>query len=380
MRYEVTKDETMPLATTAEIPELSREQLEAVERLLDFPRAVRTLGGYAGTGKTTVVRHLTEELPRYRVCAYTGKAAHVLRRKGIDASTIHSLIYKPEEETYKDAKGRVRTRIVFRLKRELLGNPRGFIVDEASMVGETIFNDLRSFGLPIIFVGDHGQLEPVGDRDFNLMARPDVTLDTVHRNAGEIAHFAEFIRQGNKPIDWIEQRPDQPEYQVRFLTLSQATQRDKRTLQYGQIICAFNKTRVIINKYLREDALDYPVDRPVVGDRVMCLQNDAGSGVFNGMQGVIDGLFGDEMDFGADGESYRVRYLPEQFNRTKRPDYSKDGRLPFDYCYAITCHKAQGDEFDDVLVLEQKCPAWDHARWAYTAASRARQKLTWVEG
>src|SRR5262249_26544126 len=75
--------------------ELTAEQRAAAAHLLSFPAPVQTLGGYAGAGKTTVVKHLKEELPGFAVCASTGKAAHVLRKKGVPASTIHSLIYKP---------------------------------------------------------------------------------------------------------------------------------------------------------------------------------------------------------------------------------------------------------------------------------------------
>jgi hypothetical protein len=71
--------------------------------------------------------------------------------------------------------------------------------------------------------------------------------------------------------------------------------------------------------------------------------------------------------------------VPEQFHAEKRPE-GRDpmGRLPFDFCYAITCHKAQGDEWNTVLVMEERCKGWEHARWAYTAATRAREKLVWI--
>ena len=52
---------------------------------------------------------------------------------------------------------------------------------------------------------------------------------------------------------------------------------------------------------------------------------------------------------------------------------------PFDYAYAITCHKAQGDQFGNVIVYEQRCDNWDHVRWSYTAASRAVNGLIWVK-
>src|SRR5262249_10163387 len=114
--------ERRPRASSHQVV-LSDEQERAIERLLKLPRRVQTLGGYAGTGKTTVIRTLTERLSDYAVCAFTGKAANVLRRKDVPATTIHSLIYTPREEVYRDKKGRWRTRVVFDLKssRELEG-------------------------------------------------------------------------------------------------------------------------------------------------------------------------------------------------------------------------------------------------------------------
>src|SRR5262249_23627577 len=150
---------------------------------------VQTLGGFAGTGKTTLIRTLSKARPMFACAAYTGKAANVMKKKGLlGASTIHSLIYRP----WKDEEGNT----VWSLggKYELEGC-EGFIIDEASMVSSEIDNDLRSFGLPIIYVGDHGQLEPIGGTKFNPMANPMYKLEEVHRNAGEIAHFAAHIRK-----------------------------------------------------------------------------------------------------------------------------------------------------------------------------------------
>ena len=164
---------------------LTSEQRHVLKEVVRLPKHEVTVGGRAGTGKTTVIRHLVGLLPRFAVCAYTGKAVNVLKSKGVDARTIHSLIYK----AYTDEERKV----YFSLAADL--GCDGIIVDEASMVSRSIYEDLRSFGKPLVFVGDHGQLEPVGD-DFNLMRDPDYRLETIHRNAGEIAHFADYIRQG----------------------------------------------------------------------------------------------------------------------------------------------------------------------------------------
>lgn len=343
--------------------QLTDEQRHVIRELMKFPKRIQTLGGYAGTGKTTVIQHITKALPNFAVCAFTGKAANVLRKKEVTASTIHSLIY----EAYRDEDGDV----YFRLA-EALGC-EGIIVDEASMVSEEIYQDLCSFGKPLIFVGDHGQLEPVASK-FNLMATPDHKLEQIHRNANEIAHFANFIRQGFRPAAWRHQ-PGSGKL-VRFIDRRKAMQ---DILNYDQVICAFNKTRVEINVTAR-NYLNREGNQPVVGDRVMCLRNNHDIGVFNGMQGVVGAKYErNQMRFDADGRQFDVFFDPDVWNQPK-PEfgYEKTDPIPFDYCYGITGHKSQGDEWDRGLVIEQKCDLWEHPRWAYTVASRFRHFVDWV--
>ena len=322
-----------------------------------------TLGGYAGTGKTTLINYLTKFYPNYGVCAYTGKAANVLRKKGISgATTIHSRIYKPFFENG----------VVYF---DLAPDPGcdGFIVDEASMVSEEIYLDLKSFDKPMIFVGDHGQLEPI-DSNFNLMLTPDYKLEEIHRNAGPIAKFAQHVRNGLNPRGFKEEGSD-----VEFVT----TLSDQLLTEVSQVICAYNKTRVSINTQIR-NALGYEGVLNV-GERIMCLKNNRHQGLFNGMQGTVVNLYRGPrgrklMDFEFDGFIYNgVPYEEDQFGQEKyKIKYGGgDSPNPFDYAYCVTAHKAQGDEWDDVLVVEQRCKNWDHRRWAYTAASRAKTKLRW---
>jgi exodeoxyribonuclease-5 len=356
--------------------ELTTEQDAAIRHLLRLSKKEQSLGGYAGTGKSTIVAELIRRLPDFRVCAFTGKAANVLRRKGVDASTIHSLIYVPVEVEWQDEDGNWHREVHWRKRDPADFDGAGFIVDEASMVSRDLYDDLLDFDLPIIFVGDHGQLPPVASGAFNPMASPDITLETIHRNAGEIVRFAEFIRKGNPPSEWRKQKGCSGE-RVRFLT---GTEVDDEVLDdAGQLIVAFNQNRVDFNMERRK-RFGFPPDQPVPGDRVICLQNDRGLGVFNGMQGIVVSIdpASECMVFRADGHDYAVRYLPEAFHSLRTPPRDPDGRIPFDYAYAVTCHKAQGDEWDHVLVFEQYGRLWEHARWAYTAATRARERLTWV--
>jgi exodeoxyribonuclease-5 len=344
---------------------LTREQRLVVSRLLKHRDRdqVQTLGGYAGTGKTTVLDALADSLPGWAPCAYTGKASQILRRKGLPASTIHSLIYSPER--------RPEGKVVFVLKTTPQIAYSGFLVDEASMVSRDLYRDLLSFGLPIIFVGDHGQLPPVGS-DMNLMKDPMYRLEQIHRNAGPIAHFAQHLREGAPP--WEFDGGD------KVRVLDGADPNDDTLLSLDQAIAGFNRTRIGINaKVRRLLGRKRLVQR---GDRVMCLRNSRLAGLFNGQQGVVKrvDLEHHRMDFLTDGVLHEgVRYDPDVFGKEKPEiDYDPDGPHPFDYAYCVTCHKAQGDEWDKVLVLEQQCRAWDPHRWNYTAASRAKRQLFWV--
>lgn len=336
---------------------------QLVSGLRDKNLPKQTLGGYAGTGKTTLIKYLIKFFPNFCVAAYTGKAANVLRKKGIQASTIHSRIYKPFFDNG----------VVYF---DLTPDPGcdGFIIDEASMVSKDIHDDLETFGLPLIFVGDHGQLEPV-ESTFNLMEKPDYTLEEIHRNAGDIAKFAEHLRNGYSSRGFKCE-----DGSVEFLYDKKLS--EEQLLDNDQIICAFNATRCEINQRVRK-AKGY--DKLVeVGERVMCLRNNRKAGLFNGMQGTVLGLttgkYGRKyMDFQFDDIILEgVWYDDSNFGKESyKFKIGQDTPNPFDYAHCITCHKAQGDEWDNILVLEQKCKKWSHKRWAYTAASRPKTKLRW---
>jgi ATP-dependent exoDNAse (exonuclease V) alpha subunit len=360
---------------------LNNEQKNAISKLVQCKKSIQTLGGFAGTGKSTVIYHLHQVLDNFAICAYTGKAANVLRKKNIPATTIHSLIYVPETDKDGNIIIDEEEGLSFSLAKDL--DCDGIIIDEASMVSEEIFNDLCTFGIPLIFVGDHGQLEPVGDK-FNLMDDPEYKLETVHRNAGEIAHFAEYIRKGFSPPSFGNR------FSVKNIHFANSWDYEKHLLRKDeeeyddfQIICAFNKKRVEINKKIRSHLGRNP-DWPEELDKVMCLKNDRETGLFNGMQGYVDYLFKKPKNkfcfqpYG-ENEGHEVLFNPTQFNKEKN-EFERDQSAPhpFDYAYAITCHKSQGDEWKEVMVFDQKCDLWSHVRWAYTAASRAKEKIIWV--
>lgn len=345
--------------------QLTDEQSSVAKSILADVRSdneqVTTMGGLAGTGKSTVVSYLRTKLPNFAVCAFTGKAANVLRKKGIEtASTIHSLIYQPQP--HEDGG------VTFDLKPQVECD--GFLVDEASMLSGDLFDDLCSFKKPIVLIGDHGQLEPVGNNP-NLMMNPKYRLETIHRYAGELAHFANWVRQG-RPANQFKGTGAVQVIRPYHVTPA-------RLVEMDQIICRYNKTRVERNNQVRQ-RLGY-TNLLHVGERVMCLRNNRQSGLFNGLQGKVTKVYKTpNFDFeAADRKFEHVRYDKSAFGQEKPVlEFIDKETNPFDYAYCITCHKAQGDEFNTVLVIEQRSQHGDHNRWAYTAATRAKEKLFWA--
>lgn len=350
--------------------ELSPEQTYAKNFLnfwrSDWPRGrqVCALAGFAGTGKTTIISDLLELFPNTAVCAPTGKAANVLRQKGCEkASTIHSLIYNCDKTNGK---------CIFR-KRQDLGNIQTVIVDEGSMVDSKAHADLCSFGIPVLYVGDHGQLEPVGDNP-QLMQRPNCKLEKIHRQAenNPIIRLSRAFREGRPVPFWRDEQGR--------CAIVPAREFPKHILSGAQIIVGTNRTRHSINAQIRKHHGYIRVPAP--GEKVICLQNNSQYQIFNGQQAIVVDTNGSssrhvdvllKLD---DERELQVTCLRDQFGANKLENYTGKAAL-LDYGYAITAHKAQGSEYDSVLALEEIAGSWDRRRWAYTVCTRARNKLIW---
>lgn len=238
------------------------------------------LAGYAGVGKSTIanvaIEHIQEKynVTKVYTAAYTGKAASVLRRKGIKkAQTIHSLIYTPLVD---DKTGKVDFTISDKSnadKAELI------VLDECSMVDEQTANDLRSFGKKILIMGDPGQLPPVGGQGAFTRNPPDVFLKEVHRQSAEspILYLATLARQGKPLPSNFEQGP------VKVLPLNKETQ----SLIYNdqtQVICGLNRVRWTYSQRIREKN-GFRGRRPEKGEKVICCKNNRKEGLFNGAMG-----------------------------------------------------------------------------------------------
>lgn len=349
--------------------ELSPDQasvLAKIEQWISRPGAQQflTVGGYAGTGKTTLISRLITSYDNVAVCALAGKAAQVLRSKGVPASTIHSLIYIPEEQ----ADGSM----LYYL-RPNLDLTKFIIVDEASMVNADLLRDLSSFNLPILFVGDHGQLEPIGDTP-NLMANPTLRLEQIHRQAadnpilkvahafreGEVVAVADYgkgdkLKVCRRPDFWNNIRPDY------------------------QMICGFNATRHAVNRIVRKE-LGYDCIL-AENERIIVLRNNRDFGVFNGQQLIVKEIvrrsprsIRAEVE-DDDGKRFQLTFMAMQFGIDAMIDHRDRSIILADYAYCITCHKSQGSEYPKVLVLDELASKWNPKRWRYTAATRAKDQL-----
>src|SRR6201995_3470482 len=186
------------------MPTFSPQQDAALKAVAEWLKAkpgrgqtplVFRLFGYAGTGKTTLARHIAENVDgKVLFAAFTGKAALVMRSKGCErASTIHSLIYKTRESGEEVPS--------FDLWDEAPASKAALIViDECSMVDAELGRDLMSFGVPVLVLGDPAQLPPVQGGGFFTEVEPDVMLTEVHRQAEDnpIIRLSMDIRDGRE--------------------------------------------------------------------------------------------------------------------------------------------------------------------------------------
>lgn len=401
---------------------LSHEQqvaVDAIGRWLHHgDEQAFVLAGYAGTGKTTIIRWVLEAAAVRAVCAVcatpTGKAANVLESKlpeGTSVSTLHSLLYQPIEVTEhhverawrtveeleerglptEDAEKRARKldKLMDRGGCEFGGKEQVtthdlVIVDEASMVGDFIESDLRKVARKVLFIGDPGQLPPVEGRDFFERCRPDVVLEQIHRQAADsaILRMATAVRNGETFRDWNDSD----------CRLVRGGADVEELLEASQVITGMNATRRRINQDCRK-ALDCRGEYPEMGEPMMCLRNERGRGLTNGVGGLAAShpnmnSFGDvKIDVSYEGRLLKDLVLdPLAFAQYANPkmtrrDVPDAWGSQFDFGYAITVHKSQGSEWSHVLVWDDKMRRSDREarkRWIYTAATRASVKLTWV--
>lgn len=369
------------------------------------------ISGYAGTGKSTLVKFIISALnvedKDVVYTSFTGKATQVLAKKGnTNTRTLHKLLFishpKPDGTYIRIPVTTIPYKIV--------------VVDEVSMVPKSLMEKLSSYpNIYILCLGDPFQLPPINkNEDNHLLDHAHIFLDEVMRQAegSEIVQLSMKIRN-REPIG---------NYKGKQVQIFSRAELNTGMLQWAdQILVATNDTRKKINAQMR-DLLGHSGD-PEDGDKIICYRNywedecQGGSALVNGTIGtikngyssfeIIPGML-NKLHYGQprrvetlncdfveeSGEVYPNLIMDKNMILTgeKTLDWKTEYAvsqnklykhlLPYEftYGYAITTHRAQGSEWDKVLVIEEKFPfnEEEHARWLYTAVTRASEKLVLI--
>ena len=335
------------------------------------------LFGYAGTGKTTLARQLASDIDgEVAFAAFTGKAALVLRAKGCkEARTIHSMIYRLRDADT-DEPSFVLNEESAASKAELI------IIDECSMVDEELGRDLLSFGKPVLVLGDPAQLPPVKGGGFFTEAEPDAMLTDVHRQAADnpIIRLSMMVRAGERipPGDYGESRV------VRRAEIDATLVREA-----DQVLVGLNRTRRGFNARMRQLA-GHADPYPQPDEKLVCLRNDKKKGLLNGgiwivrtaaatRQGKL--RYGVVPDDDPGRKPLRIAVRPEYFDEGEEavPPAFRRTSDAFDFGYVLTVHKAQGSQWNDVVLFDESGAFREHRnRWLYTGITRAAERLTIV--
>lgn len=394
--------------------QLTPSQQAAVDRLIsaaDSRTRLVSLAGPAGTGKTTAMKVLHDELvgdpsdPECVVVTPTNKAAQVLRTKDVSADTLYSIFFTPVEEP--DG------RLSFKPNHSLVGElPDGkvrfcpvIVVDESSMLVQWTIKQLQLMCNTLILVGDPHQLPPVNDKacpdGYFVTREHDVELTDVLRQAegSIILDLATHIRGGSMPSDL-----------VRSIAPRRAF---SETYDGSQKIIAFtNNHRRLINQVARR-ILGRRSVLPVPGD-VLVSNSTVNDWIFNGTEVTVESFSWDSAArspkagawvAGADGRRAEVAidmhlFLEDQVGgavppavlsavesnkRTAMAKHEWTTPGSFSYGHCITAHKAQGSEYPSVIVMDER-PVLSRVsqgsdmtrRWLYTAFTRASESLVFA--
>ena len=378
------------------------EGKEIIRRMYRRGYDLIEVSGGPGTGKTTMIRSVIDSLglsdDEVLYMAYMGKAVNVMRGNGLPAKTIHSSIYKFEKEYIYDENGNIlrdsKNRYVYKPRFNLVGwlpnKIKLIVVDEAPMVPDQMIDDILSFGIPVIAVGDKDQLPPVFGSS-RLFKNPDVVLTEIMRQAkgSPIIELAAAIRDG-RPLPYGKWGKGC--YVVDDSYLNKKSLYRKSDI----IICGKNKTREKINNFVRRKIYGIDTEFPVIGDKMVCRKNNWNIEVenyplTNGTCGRITYL--DNSTFNS--KRINVDFMPDFLDdcfydipldltylfsnpEDRTSGYYSNGNL-FEYAYAMTCQLSQGSQYDNVVIIEEKIGNPDfHKKWLYTAVTRAKKQVVLI--
>lgn len=389
-----------------ELTEKQKKGLKTILNRYKLGMKYTTIAGYAGTGKSTLVKFAIAALgvrpDRVAYATFTGKAAEVLRKKGNEgACTLHRLLYdhipKPGGGFIRKPKAQLDCEIV--------------VVDEVSMAPKSMIDMLLSHRVYVIFLGDPFQLPQINKNEsHNILDEAHIFLDEVMRQAAESEIIQVSMKIRNKePISFMKGKE--------VIIIPKAELVEGHLTWADQIICATNATRENINMQMR-NIYGYS-GLPQDGEKLICLRNywddisDNGDALVNGTTGILRNPFESFRRMPAFVQPQNISIIQGDFITSDDSVFNSveidkkfimenvkcitDNKIlyrlgkmkekigdivprEFAFGYAITGHKAQGSEYDKVLVIEERFPfnEIEHARWLYTSCTRASKKLVLV--
>lgn len=355
---------------TAQQEQAKTKILEWYGRRADVKAKFFLVTGEAGTGKTTLISNILKTTNiKCVVATYTGKAASVLRDKGVKADTIHSTIYKPMYSAGK---------MTFKRKsaKQVAESVDLIIIDEISMVGKDIFKDLLSLKRPILAFGDFRQLPPVS-ADYQALKEKDASfrLTEVHRQALE-SNILRYARALIEKTNYVE-NPNSKDLSF----IGYADINKELVLSHDIVICGMNATREHYNREIRKILGYTGVLQP--GEKIIITRNIRDIPLYNGeiftVREILHTKKPGYTKFSIEEEDVELSVPTFMFTGDPAPEGTDFKEIPHQatYGYCITCHKSQGSTFHRVLVLDES----DVFRavsmnWLYTAVTRAATKLT----
>lgn len=387
--------------------ELEGNQLKAIQ--LSLTNNLFIIGGSAGTGKTTIIKHLIgildENNYQYIMASFTGKAVCVLRQKtGKQAFTFHSLFMdlRVDREKYKKNKN------------------LHLIIDEFSMIDThllwrllSIFkNELGKYPT-ITFVGDINQLMPIkwGNPFYEMITSGCISKIFLNKNYriknknGELNGIiinSEAIVKNIKLInDFYESKNFtliNGNMKILFKLIDKMKDRDINISQFI-VLCPYTRDVDDINKYMQllfnkhtTRQRDSAGNLWILGDKVIVTKNNNYHNIYNGQEGIIIDVTKKEITVKLLGSdklyhfimSSKIKKLDENGEENDDPEtkskelYSHNLSLS----YAITVHKSQGSEWDIVYIFishdSEKIPAFLNKSLLYTAMTRPTKMLVIV--
>ena len=392
---------------------LSEKQKEAIRTIND--NNVTIITGGPGTGKTTIIKSIIEiyKQKKYKIvlCAPTGRAAkRMTETTGEEAQTLHRLLEI----------GKVDDDVFYKKDEDFEGAPIDadiIIVDEMSMVDMFVMSyllDCIYLGTKLILVGDTDQLPSVGpgsvlkdiissekistvhlDKIFRQAARSKIIVNAHRVNNGQkfIQKDDSELSENAKEDFFFIKENNQEKILEQVLSLCNGRLKKFGDYDFFENIQVLTPTKKgmlgtkELNKSLQQELNPPREGEPEkasmgvifrIGDRIMQTKNnydmywerregdsiETGNGVFNGEIGTITNINEKEKNIRIKFDDDKVCWY--EFNDLEQIDHS----------YCITIHKAQGSEFDVVImIVPQAAPMLLTRNLLYTGLTRAKKLL-----